>query len=326
MFFFKTFVVCIKSLCYYVFMKNTAQEQKHKAQSFYMFLMMLAAFFWGTTFVAQSKGAEHVGAYTYLAGRSWISFFLMALMIQGIGFWQKKKKDHVPATKARRRHIILGSLCCGFFLFAASAAQQVGIAYTTTAKSGFLTAMYVVLVPVFSLFFGKKVRPLVFACVGLSVVGLYLLCMKDGYSLGFGDMITLVSALLFTFQILCVSHFSHGVYGPTLAAGMFLVEAVLATVGMLWTEKLSLVSLRAATGSILYAAVFSGCVAYTLQVVVQKHLSATLASIAMCCESVFSALAGWIVLGQTLSGRELSGCVIIFVSILTASLVSTEKA
>jgi drug/metabolite transporter (DMT)-like permease len=186
--------------------------------------------------------------------------------------------------------------------------------------------MYVVLVPVFSLFFGKKVRPLVFACVGLSVVGLYLLCMKDGYSLGFGDMITLVSALLFTFQILCVGHFSHGVYGPTLAAGMFLVEAVFATVGMLWTEKLSLVSLRAATGSILYAAVFSGCVAYTLQVVVQKHLSATLASIAMCCESVFSALAGWIVLGQTLSGRELSGCVIIFVSILTASLVSTEKA
>ena len=296
-------------------------QNEKKPQTFYLMLMIIAAFFWGTTFVAQSRGAEHVGAYTYLAGRSWISFFLMFPIIKILLFFQKKRGGELPSTLARKRRIILGSLGCGFFLFTASAAQQVGIAYTTTAKSGLLTAMYVVLVPIFSLLFGKKVRPLVFGCVGISVIGLYLLCMKDGFGLGFGDTITLLSALLFTFEILAVSHFGNGVYGPTLAAGMFLVEAVMATVAAVLTEDTTLGDLRAAAGPILYAAIFSGCVAYTLQIVVQKHLSATLTSIAMCCESVFSAVAGWIVLGQTLNPREIAGCMIMFLSILIASIL-----
>ncbi len=320
--FFESRIVRAKSLCYYVFMKKIQEVSKKRSQTFYMLLMLVAAFFWGTTFVAQSKGAEHVGAYTYLAGRSWISFFLMIPIIKVLLFLQKKKGEVAPVTRARRRHLILGSLCCGFFLFAASGAQQVGIAYTTTAKSGFLTAMYVVLVPIFILVIDRhRIRPVVFACVGMSVAGLYLLCMKDGFWLGFGDTVTLLSAVLFTLQILSVSHFSNGIYGPTLAAGMFLVEAMLATVAMLLVEHPTLTDVKAASGAILYAAVFSGCVAYTLQVIVQKNLSATLASIAMCCESVFSAIAGWIILGQTLTGREILGCVVMFISILIASIV-----
>ena len=300
------------------------QEKERLSETGHTMLLLLASLIWGAAFVAQSVGAEYVGAYTFLAGRSWIA---VAFLLP-IGLIHEKRRNDREGQKSRetrkpqRRMLVISSLICGIFLFAASAAQQVGIAYTTTAKSGFLTAMDVVIVPVLSVFLGHRPGWKLWLCIVMSVCGLYLLCIQGKMAIGFGDGITLLSALLFSFQIMTINHFAPKVSGIWLSLGQFLVEAVLSTVFMLMLEHPELQDLRAAGIAILYAGVMSSGVGYTLQIIGQRRLKPSVASIAMCMESVFSALAGWVILHQTLTPREIAGCGLMFTAIVLSQILA----
>lgn len=297
--------------------------QLNKTQLRNTLLLMLAAFIWGTAFVAQSIGSDHVGPFTFLAFRSWMAcVFLGALLLlrrgrgrSAGGFWKE------PAL------LLKGGACCGTVLFAASAAQQSGLGTTSTAKAGFMTALYVVLVPVFSIFLGKRPGLKIWACVAASVTGLYLLCMagRDTLSLTGGEGQLLLCAFIFTAQIMLVNHFSPRLDGVQLSFAQFFVVAVESTVCMLLFETVSLPALGAALGSLAYCGIFSSGVAYTLQIVGQRDLDPTIASLAMCLESVFSALAGWVVLHETLTAAELAGCVLMFAAIVASQLPDRRK-
>ena len=284
--------------------------------------LLVCAAIWGSAFVAQSVGAEYVGAFTFLAVRNWIAVvFLIPVIFVRDTILKKRGRPSVrPANRTQRRFLLMGGAACGFFLCAASAFQQVGIRYTTTAKAGFITALYVVIVPILSVFFGKSVKSRIWMCVALAVLGLYLLCMRGELSLSFGDGVVLVCAFLFACQIMTVDYFAPQVDTVRLSQTQFLVTALLSTVCMFFFEDLSTDSLIKALPSIAYAGVMSSGVAYTLQIIGQQNLNPAIASITMSLESVFAALAGWIVLGQSMSFRELVGCVLMFAAIILAQL------
>ena len=284
--------------------------------------LLVCAAIWGSAFVAQSVGAEYVGAFTFLAVRNWIAVvFLIPVIFVRDTILRKRGRPSVrPANRTQRRCLLTGGAACGFFLCAASAFQQVGIRYTTTAKAGFITALYVVIVPILSVFFGKSVKSRIWMCVALAVLGLYLLCMRGELSLSFGDGVVLVCAFLFACQIMTVDYFAPQVDTVRLSQTQFLVTALLSTVCMLLFEDLSTDSLIRALPSIAYAGVMSSGVAYTLQIIGQQNLNPAIASITMSLESVFAALAGWIVLGQSMTVRELAGCVLMFAAIILAQL------
>ena len=264
-------------------------------------LLMGASFIWGTAFVAQSVGADHMGPYSFLAGRSWLAcVFLLGLMavLRKAG---KTNSAAEPGFWQNRKVLVKGGICCGIALFAASAAQQMGIGTTSTAKAGFMTALYVVLVPVFGVLFGRRPGVKLWCCVAASVVGLYLLCLAghDSLALTGGEWQLLGCAFLFATQILLVDHFSPKLDGIQLSFVQFLTVAVIS--------------------------IMSSGVAYTLQIVGQKALDPTIASLAMCLESVFSALAGWLILGETLSTTELCGCGLMFAAIVASQLPDKKK-
>ena len=281
-------------------------------------LLLLTATIWGSAFVAQSVGMEHVGPFTFTFARSIIGGVVLLPCILLLGKWKRGF-----ATKTEW----IGGICCGIALCVASNFQQVGIQFTTVGKAGFITALYVVLVPIFGLFLKKCVPALVWGCVALSVAGLYLLCMPAGaFTLALGDLLVLICAVLFSVHILVIDYFSPKGDGVVISCIQFFTCGILSGIPMLFFENPSLGNMMDAKWSILYAGVLSSGVAYTLQVVAQKNVNPTIASLIMCLESVVAVLAGWIVLGQDMSSREILGCVLMFVAIVLAQLPVPEKA
>ena len=289
-------------------------------------LLVFAALIWGTAFVAQSVGSGYMGPYTFLASRSWLACaFLLGLMaVRRVG--QRRAGRRLPFW-LHGKTLAVGGALCGVALFAASAAQQMGIGTTSTAKAGFMTALYVVLVPVCGIFLGSRPGPKLWACVAVSVVGLYLLCLagRDSLALTGGEWQLLLCAFLFTLQILLVNHFSPRLDGIQLSFAQFFTVSVLSTVFMFVFEQPTPEQFAGAAVSVLYCGIMSSGVAYTLQIVGQQELDPTIASLAMCLESVFSALAGWLVLGQTLSDTELAGCVLMFAAIVVSQLPDKKR-
>ena len=295
-----------------------------KTQTRHSLMLMLCAFIWGTAFVAQSAGSG-MGAYSFLAGRSWLAVLVLIPTVFAFDAVRKKQGQPYgwPKEKPERKTLLAAGLVCGTFLFAASAAQQIGITINpSTAKAAFLTAMYVVLVPVAGVFLGSRPGVKLWGYVAASVVGLYLLCLagRDTLSLTGGEWQLLVCAILFTAQIMLVNHFSPQLDGIQLSFVQFFVVSVLSTIFAFVFEAPSPDQFRAAAVSIAYCGIMSSGVAYTLQIVGQKELDPTIASLAMCLESVFSALAGWLILGETLSATELCGCALMFGAIVASQL------
>lgn len=282
-------------------------------------LLLLTATIWGVAFVAQSVGMDYVGPFTFSATRNFIG---AAVLIPVILFFEKgKTTEQKAAEKENRQTLIKGGILCGFFLCVASNLQQFGILYTTVGKAGFLTAMYIVLVPILGIFLKKKVGIKMWIVVLIAVCGLYLLCISGGdLTLQKGDILELGCALFFSIQILTVDHYAPKVSGIKLSFIQFLVCGILSAIGMLLFEQPSWGSILAAWLPILYAGALSTGVAYTLQIVAQKGLNPTLASLIMSLESVISLLAGWIILNQKLSKRELLGCAVMFVAIVLVQL------
>lgn len=284
-------------------------------------LLLLAAIIWGSAFVAQSTGMDHVEPFTFSMVRNFIGGFVLIpciyLLRKG-----KKKNSNKLITKAE----VIGGICCGVALFAASNSQQIGIQYTTVGKAGFITALYVIIVPILGLFVKKKVPILIWLCVLLSVSGLYLLCMTgDSFSLAYGDLLVLMCAILFSFHILIIDYFSPKADSVVIACIQLFVCGILSGIVMLFAENPSVQNIWDAKWSILYAGVLSSAVAFTLQIVAQKDVNPTVASLIMCLESVVAVLAGWIILGEALSLREGLGCILMFIAIVLAQLPTPTK-
>ncbi len=280
-------------------------------------LLLLTATIWGSAFVAQSVGMEHVGPFTFTFSRSIIGGIVLLPCILFLGKWKKGF-----ATKVEW----IGGICCGIALCIANNLQQVGMQYTTVGKAGFITALYVVLVPIFGIFLRKRVSLLIWGCVAVSVVGLYLLCIPEGaFVLAFGDLLVLLCAVVFSVHILIIDYFSPKGDGVVISCIQFFTCGILSGIPMLFFENPSIGSMIDAKWSILYAGVLSSGVAYTLQVVAQKNVNPTVASLILCLESVVAVLAGWVMLGQGMSSREIWGCILMFAAIVMAQLPAPEK-
>ncbi len=281
-------------------------------------LLVITAIIWGVAFVAQSVGGDSVGAFTFLASRSFIAGVALLPVIA----WRSRKKAAARAPTASPRTLWIGGILCGTALMIASAFQQIGIGdpNTTVGKAGFITALYIVIVPVVGVFMKKKVPLSVWIGVVLATVGMYLLCINEGFAISYGDFLILICAVVFSGQILLVDHFSPKVDGVKLACIQFFTCGTLSAILMLFFETPTWASVMEAWMPILYAGLFSSAIGYTLQIVAQKNVPPTIASLLMSLESVFSALAGWILLQQAMSGRELLGCVLVFAAVVLAQI------
>ena len=285
------------------------------------FLLLLAAIIWGVAFVAQSVGMEYVGPFTFNAVRSLLGGIVLIPCIFLLGKLNGEKKVNLlPEDKKERRTLLLGGTLCGLFLCAASNMQQFGILYTTVGKAGFITACYIVLVPILGIFLGKKTGIGIWFSVVLAVIGLYLLCMTDSLRFGKGDLFVLGCAILFAGHILVIDHFTVLVDGVRMSCIQFFVSGAISAVLMFLFEEPAWNGIWAAKLPILYAGIMSCGVAYTLQIVGQKEMNPTVASLILSLESCISVLAGWLLLNQKLSGRELLGCGVMFAAILIAQL------
>lgn len=291
-------------------------------------ILLLTALIWGTAFVAQSAGMEHVQPFTYNGVRTLIGGLVLIPVI--FLFDRLKPAGQRPSPdkqKEIRRNSLIGGAACGVVLCVASSFQQFGISMTTAGKAGFITALYIVIVPLLGVFIKKKIPKITWLCVGIAVVGFYLLCVKEGFSVSAGDLLVLCCAFFFSIHIMVIDYFNgKQVDGVRMSCIQFLVAGLISLVLMLVFEQPSLENLWAAKGSILYAGVLSCGVAYTLQILGQRDTEPTTATLILSLESVFAALSGWALLHETLSFKELAGCALVFAAVILAQIPLPVKA
>lgn len=281
----------------------------------YELLLLLVSLIWGSTFVAQQIGMEKgLGPMTFNALR----FALGCLSLVPVILWRKKNLAPVGGEAGLP---YLGSVGAGLFLFAAAALQQIGLQYTTSAHSGFITGFYILFVPVLGMVFGHKVTKSLWAAIPVCLVGFYLLSVTGDFVVSRGDWLTLISAVLWAGQILVIDHAVGKGDSVQIACLQAAVCAVLSALCGLLFEQCSWSQIKAASGAIAYAGFLSVGIAYTLQVVCQKRCPPAPASIIMSLEAVFAALAGYLVLNQILTGRAIIGCFLILAGVLMVQLV-----
>lgn len=287
-------------------------------------ILFIATIIWGFAFVAQSKGMDYVGGFTFNCLRSLLGG---AVLIPVIFVMDNIRKRNEDVNKSHdRKKLITGGVCCGAFLCVASNLQQFGIKYTTVGKAGFITALYIVIVPVLGIFLKRKAGKFVWIGVALAIAGLYLLCINEDFYIGKGDLLILGCAVVFSGHILCVDYFSPLVDGVRLSCIQFFVCCVLSAIPMLIFEEVSFKAIADCSIPLLYAGIMSCGVAYTLQIIGQRNLNPTVASMVFCMEAVFSLLAGWIMLGQNMSEREIAGCVVMFAAIVLAQFPDRKNS
>lgn len=296
-------------------------------------LLLLTAAIWGVAFVAQSVGMDYVGPFTFNTVRSLLGGIVLIpciVLLKRINVGSKDTAgaaEHASGDPAGQRKVLLtGGVACGVLLCIASNLQQFGIMYTSVGKSGFITAMYIVLVPVLGIFLKKKAGIKIWCSVAIAVGGLYLLCMTDsGFSIQKGDLLLLLGAVIFSFHILTIDYFSPKVDGVKMSCIQFFTCGILSMVCMFLFEQPQIGAILQAWMPIVYAGVLSCGVAYTLQIVGQKGMNPTVASLILSMESVISVIAGWLILHQKLSGRELLGCVLMFAAIILVQLPERDR-
>ncbi len=286
--------------------------------------LLLTAFIWGVAFVAQSVGMDYIGPFTFNCIRSLIGGVVLIPLVWILG--KKNRADKTAKeTTEYKKNTVTGGICCGICLCAASCFQQFGIMYTTVGKAGFITALYIIIVPILGIFMKKRVAPIVWASSIIAVIGFYMLSISGQVSISKGDILVLVCAVLFSVHILVIDYFSPKGDGVTISCIQFITCGILCGILMVVFETPQMRDILAAYLPILYAGVMSCGVAYTLQIVGQKNMDPTVASLILSLESVFSALAGWLLLGQGLSRKELIGCSLVFVAVLLAQMPQKEK-
>lgn len=289
------------------------------------FLLVLTAFIWGIAFVAQSEGGDKIGAYSFNCIRSIIGSLFLIIVISILDKVGITKK---PYNKKSQKTLLLGGVSCGFFLCIATNLQQMALYLgAPVGKAGFLTACYILLVPILGIFLKKKCGINVWIGVVFTLIGLYLLCINDSFSIKLYDILLMLCAFCFSIHILVIDYFSPKVDGLRMSCIQFMVCGILTSIPMFFIDIMPDVSLWLSGFTtldawipILYAGILSCGVAYTLQIVGQKGINPTVASLIMSLESVFSVLAGWVLLQQKLSTKELIGCLLIFIAVVLAQL------
>ena len=287
-------------------------------------LLLLGSVIWGAAFAAQRMGMDHVQPFTF----SGVRMLLAGLVLIPAAAVAKRKTAGRPAIAEAKKQQRTGGLLCGLFLFAATSLQQAGLVYTSAGKAGFLTALYVVLVPVAGwLLFRKQPGRIIWLSVGLAVAALYLLCIPStGFRLEPGDLMVLGCAVCFTGQILCVDHYAPKANGLELARDEFLITGVLSMTVAVLSEEIHPEGLLEAAVPILYTGILSGAVGYTLQIIGQRDVNPTVASLLMCLESVFAVLTGAVLLGERMTGREAAGCILMFTAVILAQVSTLKKS
>lgn len=286
-------------------------------------LLMLTAFIWGCAFVAQSVAMDDMGPFSFCMVRFLISGVILFPVIwfrhyAGIDAFRRYAPGKPRATV---RGTVIAGMICGVFLFLGAGLQQIGVQYTTAGNAGFLTALYIILVPIYSIFLGKRPKRTIWIAALLAMAGMYLLCIDGKFTLSRGDLFCILCALAFPCQILALDYFVQRVDAIVLSSVQFLTVSALAAVFAFTLETPALSQVRAALIPILYAGVMSGGLAYTLQAVGQQKMqNASAASLIMSLESVFAALAGIVLLNEAVSPRKLLGCVIMFAAIILAQI------
>jgi drug/metabolite transporter (DMT)-like permease len=280
-------------------------------------LLLLTAMIWGFAFVAQRMGMEYVGPFTYNAIRFAIGGLSLFPLIWYLKRKEKPSEVAAPGNKWQKRY---GGLILGLVLFSAASLQQVGLQYTTAGKSGFITGLYVVFVPLMGIFFRHKTSIFLWIAVALATIGMYMLSVADMGTLSFGDVLTFACAVIWAVHVLLTGYLSPKMNSIVLAQTQFLVCSVLCFGVALSTEEFILEQIMAAAIPILYGGLLSVGVAYTLQVVVQKHAHPTYSAIILSFESLFAVLGGWVVLNETLSLNAMIGCGLMLTGMIVAQL------
>ena len=291
-------------------------------------LLILTAMIWGTAFVFQRTGMESIEPITFNAARMALAAVAVGAVSVVTAPAEKKRFAGERITgpgeeqhRAYNRNTLIGGICCGTFLAAASIFQQMGIVYTTAGKAGFITAMYMLLVPVIgTVFFHKRNSWIVWLAVLIGVAGMYLLCMTEGFRLTRGDTLVCICALLFSGHILCCDHFVQLGDPIRISAIQFAACTVLSAIAAVILEQPTWDKIVSAAIPILYCGLISGGLGYTLQIIAQKFTDPTIASLLMSLESVFAVIAGALLLGERMSSKELLGCVVMFVAIVLVQI------
>ena len=287
-------------------------------------LLFLAAFIWGVAFVAQSVGMDYVEPFTFNGCR----FLLGGVVLTPFAVIREKKyqksKFYLSMSweqqRNHRKTTLWGGLCCGIAICIASSFQQAGMLYTSVGKAGFITALYIVLVPVMGVFMKKKVPSIVWIGVVLAAVGFYFLCITESFSINYGDMLLFFCAVCFTFHILIIDYFAPKADGVALSCIQFWFSGIVCMSIAIFKENPEISDILAAAVPILYAGIMSCGVAYTLQIIGQKNMKPAIASLILSLESVISVLAGWVILREVLTGRQLLGCVLVFSAVILAQI------
>lgn len=288
------------------------------------FLLFICAVIWGSGFVAQSLGMDHIGPFAYTFARSIIGgFFLLAVIPLLDRFKAGAQAGEAKSAENpwKNPKVWTGGLACGLALFISESLQQFGLLYTTVGKAGFLTCMYIVIVPLAGLFLGRRAGLKIWIAVFLSCTGLYYLCMKPGeFSLGLGDALVLACAFSFTVHILVIDHYTAFVDGVRMSCVQFFVGGILGFILMMIFEPPTMEAMLAAAPAFLFSGICSNGIAYTLQIVGQRGVNPTVASLILSLESVVSVIAGWLILSEAMTSRELAGCALMFAAVILAQL------
>ena len=278
-------------------------------------MLLFATLIWGSAFVAQSVGMDHLGPMSFQAVRSLLAVAAMAVLV----FCADRDKARY-FVQWKNKNLWKTGLLCGLALFAAQSLQQMGLQYTEPGKAGFITAMYIVLVPVFGLFLGRRCGWQIWFSVALAVAGLYLLSCVGVARINLGDVMILVSAGAFAVQILLIDYLAQELDGLRLNGIQFFVVMVLSALTAAFTETASWQGVIDCAVPLLYTGILSSGVAFSLQILGQQHLPPEPASLIMSLESVFAVLAGWVILGQTLRPIEALGCCLVFAGVILCQI------
>ena len=289
-------------------------------------MLLVAALIWGSTFVAQTTASDTVEPFTFLFSRSFIGFLFLIPVIAIFNYQNNKKltENEKKQTLLPSKLTIIAGVLCGVALTIASYCQQKGITLMTdnaSGKAGFITALYIVFTPIFGVILKRRIPKIIAVCVPIATFGFYLLCIKTDFSIEFGDVITLLGAFFFTFHILIIDYFMEQGANPIKTSCVqFLVVGVISLILAFIFEKPDLSIIWNAKFEIMYAGFLSSGIAYTLQIIAQKDADPTSATLIMSLESVFAVLSGWLVLGESLSSKELIGCLFVFIAVILAQV------
>ena len=287
-------------------------------------ILLLTAIIWGFAFVAQSEGMDKIGAMTFQASRMLLASLVL---LPTALFFDKLRRS--PADKKQKfldKKTLLAGIACGFLLFGASALQQIGIAYTSVGHAGFLTALYILIVPVLGIFTGKKPGARIWFCIVLALAGLYLLCLTgEGFSMSLGDVLVTLCAFVFALHIITVDKLAGELDGVKVSFVQMTFAGLLSLVCAFIFEEPNIADIAASALPIAYAGVLSCGVAYTLQIIGQKYAEPTVASIIMSLESVFAVIGGALLLLDVPSLPELAGCALMFAATVISQLPERKK-